>query len=70
MFIHLAGDAETISDRVSGREHEYMPGSLLASQLATLEPLEADETHVAVEIHDDPESLVDLILRQLPLVLT
>ncbi|MFF1253214.1 gluconokinase [Pseudarthrobacter sp. NPDC058329] len=65
VFVHLAGDAATISDRLSSREHEYMPGSLLASQLATLEPLGPDEAHFAVDIHDDPASLVDRIVRQL-----
>ncbi|VXC11376.1 D-gluconate kinase, thermosensitive [Arthrobacter sp. 9AX] len=65
VFIHLAGDAATISDRLSTREHEYMPGSLLASQLATLEPLGADEAHIAVDIHEDPASLVDRIVQKL-----
>jgi gluconokinase len=65
VFVHLAGDAATISNRLSSRKHEYMPGSLLASQLAALEPLYSDEAHVAVDIHDDPASLVDRIVRQL-----
>lgn len=64
VFIHLAGDAATISDRLSSREHEYMPGSLLASQLATLEPLGSHEAHLAVDILEDPASLVDRIVRQ------
>lgn len=65
VFIHLTGDAATISDRLSSREHEYMPGSLLASQLATLEPLGSDEPHIAVDIHEGPDSLVNRIMRQL-----
>jgi gluconokinase len=65
VFIHLTGDAATISDRLTSREHEYMPGSLLASQLATLEPLGPDEPHIAVDIHEDPASLVNRIVRQL-----
>lgn len=65
VFIHLSGDATIISDRLSSREHEYMPGSLLASQLATLEPLRSDEAHVAVDIHEDPASLVDRIVQAL-----
>lgn len=65
VFIHLTGDAATISDRLSSREHEYMPASLLTSQLATLEPLEPNEPHIPVDIHDDPASLVDRIVRQL-----
>lgn len=65
VFIHLSGDAAIISDRLSTRKHEYMPGSLLASQLATLEPLEADEAHVLVDIHADPASLVSDVVREL-----
>jgi carbohydrate kinase (thermoresistant glucokinase family) len=65
VFIHLTGDAATISDRLSSREHEYMPASLLASQLATLEPLGPNEPHIAVDIRDDPASLVVGIVLQL-----
>ena len=65
VFVHLSGEAATISGRLSSRAHEYMPSSLLASQLATLEPLAADEVHVVADILDDPASLVDGIARQL-----
>lgn len=65
VFIHLSGGAETISGRLSGRAHEYMPSTLLASQLATLEPLGADEAHIAADILEEPASLVDGIVRQL-----
>lgn len=65
VFIHLVGDAQTISRRLSGRAHEYMPSSLLGSQLATLEELEADEAHVLVDIHLSPEVLVESVARQL-----
>lgn len=65
VFVHLSGEAATISGRLSSRAHEYMPSSLLASQLATLEPLAADEAHVMADILDDPASLVDGIARQL-----
>lgn len=65
VFIHLSGEAATISGRLSSRAHEYMPSSLLASQLATLEPLGADEAHVVADILDEPERMVDRIVRQL-----
>jgi len=65
VFIHLSGEAATISGRLSGRVHEYMPSGLLASQLATLEPLGADEAHLVADVRDDPASLVDGIIRQL-----
>ena len=67
VFIHLSGEASTISGRLSSRAHEYMPSSLLASQLATLEPLGTDEAHIVADIRNDPEALVDGVIRQLEL---
>lgn len=69
VFIHLTGDATTLSERLSSRKHEYMPGSLLASQLATLEPLGSDEAHIAVDILEHPAPLVDRIVRQLEVLM-
>lgn len=37
-FVFLEGDAATIEARLAQRQHRYMPSTLLASQLATLEP--------------------------------
>ena len=37
-FVYLAGDYETIAQRLAARKHKYMPATLLASQFATLEP--------------------------------
>jgi gluconokinase len=42
-FVFLDGPAELIRERMAGRSGHYMPESLLASQLATLEPPGADE---------------------------
>jgi len=36
-FVHLEGDYDTIAARLAARSHRYMPSTLLASQLATLE---------------------------------
>ena len=41
-FVHLEVDAATLRDRMVRRDH-FMPPDLLASQLATLEPLAPDE---------------------------
>ena len=43
-FVFLAGPAELIAARMSGRSGHYMPPALLASQLQTLEPPGLDET--------------------------
>ncbi|MDP9695604.1 UNVERIFIED_ORG: gluconate kinase [Arthrobacter globiformis] len=67
MFIHLSGEAATISGRISGRAHEYMSSSLLASQLAMLEPLGTDEADIPVDIVGRPASLVDGSVRELEL---
>lgn len=41
-FVHLTASRAVLSDRIAHRPGHYMPTSLLASQLATLEPLAAD----------------------------
>ncbi|HET8593962.1 MAG TPA: gluconokinase [Intrasporangium sp.] len=47
-FLHLSAPPEIIENRMQHRAGHYMPPSLLPSQLATLEPLEADEPGVEV----------------------
>lgn len=50
IFVHLEGSLEVLSARLEGRTDHFMPPALLASQLATLEPLEADEAAVIVDV--------------------
>lgn len=66
VFIHLAGDEELIAGRLADRTHEYMPSSLLESQLATLEELGPDESHLVINIGEEPELLVQRIVKMLP----
>ena len=66
-FLHLSGTEESISARMAARTSHFMPTSLLASQLATLEPLEADEDGVAIEIAGTPEEIVTRAIRALGL---
>jgi gluconokinase len=47
--IQLSADAATLEARMRRRRGHYMPASLLASQLATLEPLERDEAGVTLD---------------------
>jgi len=49
-FCHLAAPEDLIGDRLSHRDGHFMPPSLLPSQFATLEPLEADEPGVTVPV--------------------
>lgn len=54
VFVHLDGSREILQSRLGPRRHEYMPASLLDSQLATLEPLGDDEAGVVVDIAPPP----------------
>lgn len=54
IFLHLDGSREILMSRLGPRTHEYMPASLLDSQIATLEPLADDEPGVVVDIAPPP----------------
>ena len=47
VFVHLTGTPELLTARMSARTDHFMPPTLLPSQLATLEPLQADEEGIA-----------------------
>lgn len=47
-FVYLEVDGAVLRERVASRRHEYMPAALLDSQLAALEPPDADEPVVTV----------------------
>ena len=64
-FIYLEGSPELLAGRMGHREGHFMPAALLGSQLATLEPLEADEPGVTVNIALEPGALVDGIVSAL-----
>ncbi len=57
-FVHLAGPAAVVHERMALREGHYMPTSLLVSQLDTLEPLEDDESGVTLDLRCSPLELV------------
>lgn len=42
-FVHLDPRREVLQEHLAGRSHEYMPATLLSSQLDALEPLRPDE---------------------------
>ncbi|MCU1565466.1 MAG: carbohydrate kinase, thermoresistant glucokinase family, partial [Pseudarthrobacter sp.] len=50
IFLHLHGSKEVLRARTEGRTGHFMPPALLESQLATLEPLGADEAGIVVDI--------------------
>ena len=64
-FVHLEGSQELIESRIADREHEFMPANLLASQFATLEPLDDTEAHVNVSIEKTPQEIAALVASRL-----
>ena len=58
-FLHLSGSPEVIGRRQASRPGHFMPASLLASQFDTLEPLEADEHGVVVDVDQDIDAVVE-----------
>jgi gluconokinase len=69
-FVHLDGPAEVIRARLSTRAGHYMPASLLDSQIATLEPLQADESGLVLDVRLPPDDLVTAAVSRLGLTTT
>jgi gluconokinase len=57
-FVHLSGSREVLTSRVEGRSDHFMPPALLDSQLATLEPLEDDESGIVVDVDQSVTAIV------------
>ncbi|MBT2503365.1 gluconokinase [Curtobacterium sp. ISL-83] len=55
VFVHVAGDGSLIEGRMLVRTGHFMPTSLLTSQLATLEPPQADEAAITIAADRTPE---------------
>jgi gluconokinase len=64
-FIHLTGPDEVLAERMGDRDGHFMPGSLLHSQLDTLEALQPDEDALVLDVRSDPDVLVDTAVRWL-----
>ncbi|MEU9184560.1 gluconokinase [Streptomyces sp. NPDC048484] len=59
VFVHLTGDRTLIEDRMAHRKGHFMPTALLDSQFGTLQPLQADETGVAVDVTGSPDEITE-----------
>ena len=57
LFVLLDGPKEVIAARIAARQHEYMPASLLDSQLATLERPAPGENAITLSIEDPIETI-------------
>ena len=64
-LVYLTGDAVTIGRRMARRRDHFMPPSLLASQLSTLEPPAADENAIVVAVDTSSRRVLERILAEL-----
>jgi gluconokinase len=64
VFLHLVGTPEVIGRRQASRPGHFMPASLLKSQFDTLEPLEADERGVDVDVDQNIDAIVETYLSR------
>lgn len=65
IFVHLYADPGLLRRRLAARAHEYMPASLLDSQLQTLEMLGTDECGFEVDVTAPVVEVVQSIERRL-----
>lgn len=63
VFVHLVGGKGLLTDRLAHRDHEYMPSTLLDSQMETLEPLAEWERGIAISVEQTPAAIVDEVTR-------
>jgi gluconokinase len=69
-FLHPDGDPLLLAERMRGRQGHFMPTTRLPSQLAALEPLEAEELEAGsmrLNIAESPAQLVQVVLEKLRL---
>jgi beta-N-acetylhexosaminidase len=65
VFVHLHGTRELLNARMNARPGHFMPASLLDSQLSTLEPLQADEAGLELDIDQPVEKILDGVVAAL-----
>lgn len=58
-FLHLTGTTDVITRRQASRPGHFMPAALLASQFETLEPLDADEHGISIDVDQSIDAIVD-----------
>jgi gluconokinase len=66
-FVHLVAPPTVLEDRLEHRIGHFMPASLLASQVATLEPLGSDEPGTTIVALASPGELADELIERLRL---
>ena len=66
-FVHLHGAPEVLLRRIAARPGHFFPPELLASQLATLEPLGGDEDGMVIDVAASEDDQLREALRCLHL---
>lgn len=61
VFVQLHGDRDALMRRAGERQGHFMPAHLIDSQLATLEPIQADEQGMVIDIETPIPAAIDLI---------
>ena len=65
-FIYLFGTIDLLADRLAARSHEYMPASMLGSQLEALEPPDSTEAALTINIEKGPDEIINAAIHWLP----
>lgn len=65
VIVYLQGSPAVIAARLALRHGHFMPPTLLASQLATLEPPTPDEGAIVVDVDQPPAAQVSVIVAAL-----
>jgi gluconokinase len=66
VFVHLDGDPDLARQRSAGRHSHFMPADLVASQEATLEPLQPDESGIVIDFGQPFDGQLKAALDGLP----
>jgi gluconokinase len=66
-FIHLVAPIDVLETRIERRRGHYMPASMLASQVATLEPLERGEPGSTIDAIPAPDGVAEQVIEALRL---
>ncbi|MFJ4175350.1 gluconokinase [Microbacterium sp. NPDC089696] len=64
-FVHLHGSEILLAERAAARTDHFMPSSLLASQIATLELLDADEDGVVLDVAPAADAVAQAAVKWL-----
>jgi gluconokinase len=62
-LVYLRGSVELLGERLSARQHHFMPAKLLDSQLATLEEPGVDEGALTADVALAPEEIVRMAVK-------